>query len=273
MGGLVRFQFRDVGGEGGLFVIGRDVVHVVRLRGFGVGEDFAVFPQKGLERLQFYIRFADELDVLIPLGTRHEVVHMDEIRACADTVHASDSLHEACRVPRRVAVQDEVGSVEVHALCQHLRSDDDVIVILPLAREVGAEVGLYDRFHLLPVLGGDREHTPFVAAGRQDLRKQRNRRFRLGEDDELVFDIVFVRHETREATNKFIELGIDIHFSHPFVTEVIHEFQVFLDQPDVVRVEILPPVLAVAPLFVFPLRVQLCDFLTQDRLDFENVKA
>ena len=98
---------------------------------------------------------AHQLYLGIALGTWHEVVDIDKRLFAADTVHTAYALHQTCGVPGRIVVQNDIGTVKVHTLCQNLCGDDDVVVVLPGPFVIGIEVLLDRMLHLVTVGSGD----------------------------------------------------------------------------------------------------------------------
>ena len=137
-----------------------------------------------MERLQFRVCFADKLYLGVTFRTRHEVVDVDKRLFAADTVHTSYALHQAGRVPRGVIVQDDIGPVQVHSLCQHLGRDDHIIVVLPFSFVIGVEVLFYRVLHFVAVGGGD--DKCLVAFGLDGSRQRPDGVDGLGENDQFA---------------------------------------------------------------------------------------
>ena len=65
----------------------------------------------------------------IALIGREKVVNMHFLGVRTYTVDTSDALHQSCGVPRCVVVEDNIGTMQVHAFGKHFGGNDDVIVV------------------------------------------------------------------------------------------------------------------------------------------------
>ena len=125
--GVPVFQPREVGIAGGvlIFVAFQLIEIAFQLRTHAAalevetvvhhfligGEDAAVFAEEMVEGLQLGVGVAHEPNGRIAFAAGHEVVDIDALGGRAETVDATDALHQAGGVPRRVVVEDRVGAV------------------------------------------------------------------------------------------------------------------------------------------------------------------
>ena len=73
-----------------------DVIEVVVLNGFVLGKYLTVFTKERMERLELDVRLLDQLNLLVALGTWHEVIDVNVCFAGTYTVHTTNALHQAC---------------------------------------------------------------------------------------------------------------------------------------------------------------------------------
>ena len=63
---------------------------------FLFGEYLGVLTKEGMERLELDVRLLDQLNLLVALGTWHEVIDVNVWFAGTYTVHTTNALHQAC---------------------------------------------------------------------------------------------------------------------------------------------------------------------------------
>ena len=101
-----------------------------------------------------------QVDVAIHLFSREKIKDANFFCLGADTVDAPDALHQPCRIPRGIIIQDCVGPVQVHPFRQHLGCYNDVVIVFLLAGggDRGIKVSLYHVLMPLPVFGIDLQY-------------------------------------------------------------------------------------------------------------------
>ena len=120
--------------------------------------DLTVLAEGGMKCLEFNEGLLFQLDVLVHLRGGKEIVDMDFGCRGADPVDAPDALHEAGGIPRGIVVQDDVGTVQVHAFGKHFGGDDNFVIVQLLGkRHVGIEVRLHFRHAVFARAGVDGE--------------------------------------------------------------------------------------------------------------------
>ena len=69
----------------------------------------------------------------VGLCRRKEIKHIDLLMLRTDTINTSNTLHDARRIPWQIIVDKYVGAMEIDALCQDIRRNQDIIeVMLPI---------------------------------------------------------------------------------------------------------------------------------------------
>ena len=94
-----------------------------------------------MEGLELHDGLLLQLNIVIDAGGGIKVVDVDTGCGGADAIDAADALHQARGIPRRVVIDDDIGAMEIHALCEHFGGDEDIEIMATLARVVGIEVG------------------------------------------------------------------------------------------------------------------------------------
>ena len=130
-----------------------------------LGEYLAILAKERVERLQFSIGFLHQLYLRISLRTRHKVIDINIFCRGTNTVDATDALHQPGGIPRRIIVQDAVGTMQVDTFGKHLRCHNHLIVVLPLTIIVGIKVGSYGIFHFISVGSSDRQDLDVAIGG------------------------------------------------------------------------------------------------------------
>ena len=173
-----------------------------------------------MERLQLHHGLLLKVDVAVHLRSREEDIIADFRRGGADAVDPSKTLHEACGVPRRVVVDHGVGAMQVHALRQHLRRDENGGIVAPQGPgfEVGVEVGADPITALIAVGGVDAQQGSFGRGSGESRVEVGGRLGRFGEEDDLAGRVFGRVEEFREHAEEHIELGILFPFG-PFTGE------------------------------------------------------
>ena len=264
--GVPVFQPREVGIAGGvlIFVAFQLIEIAFQLRTHAAalevetvvhhflvgGEDAAVFAEEMVEGLELGVGVAHEPNGRIAFAAGHEVVDIDALGGRAETVDATDALHQARGVPRRVVVEDRVGAVQVDALGQHVGGDDDAIVRARCAAVVGVEVGADVVFGLSAVGRGDGEHRERVVYALDGARHGAERVGTLGEDDQQSRGVALgvEEHGVEQALEGF-ELRV-VGIVVPLLDEPVDEQEVVAELFDVARVEVRAAILGVLPLGV-----------------------
>ena len=119
---------------------------------FVCGVNLTVFTQCSMESKKFHLGFFLQLYVIVYFGCREEVKDVYFFGCTSDTVHTPDSLHQPGRVPRRIVIDDDIGTMQVYTFCQNLGRNDDIIIILFLTFIIGIEISFKQGHFIIPIV-------------------------------------------------------------------------------------------------------------------------
>ena len=94
-----------------------------------------------MESEEFHFGFFLQLDVIIDFGGWEKVENVDRLCWTADTVDTTDTLHEPCRVPRGVIVDNNIGPMKIHSFGKDLGGDDNIEVVFLFSFIVSIKIG------------------------------------------------------------------------------------------------------------------------------------
>src|SRR5690606_33375788 len=93
------------------------------------GEIPGILTEHVMERLYFRLDVIFEVQMAARLCRREEVKDVDMPVLSSDTVHTSNALENAGRIPGQVIVDDDVGSVQVDTFCQDIGCYQDANIV------------------------------------------------------------------------------------------------------------------------------------------------
>ena len=83
-----------------------------------------------MESLQFFQNPFFQWHLLLTLCSREEVKYINAVKLRTNTVDTTDTLHDTGRVPRKVIVHKDIGTMQVDTFCQYIGSDKKIVFII-----------------------------------------------------------------------------------------------------------------------------------------------
>ena len=77
--------------------------------------------------------------MLIGLCCREEVEHIYLLMFSANSIDTADTLHDPCRVPRKVIINQCIGPMKVDTFGKNIGGDQDIVSIIFLVGIFGIE--------------------------------------------------------------------------------------------------------------------------------------
>ena len=81
----------------------------------------------------------------LPLALRggEEVIYVDAVKLGTDAVDAAYALHDPCGVPWQIIVDQYICPVQVDTLCQNIRGNQQIVLIIVFIPVLGIKAVLY----------------------------------------------------------------------------------------------------------------------------------
>ena len=147
-------------------------------------------------------------------------------------------MHQASGIPWAVIVDDDIGTVQVDTLCQHIACDDDVIVIALLLFVVGIKVGLDVLFLAVAIASANRKDVGTVQSFLKFVSQIVHRIHTLTEDHQLAGSVslgaeqLALQHIYKEVKFRVVMDGI------PPFTQTFEQFGIILQHGQEIGQEI-----------------------------------
>ena len=145
-----------------------------------------------MEALQFDEGVFLQADDGITWIGRIEHIVVNRVGGGADTVYTADSLHQTCGIPRAVVVDNHIGPMQVDALGQHIRSDDNVIVVVPFFLILCVKVGFDGVAQTVATFGANGKNVAAIQALFQLLFQIIDGIYAFAEHHELAARVLFL---------------------------------------------------------------------------------